>query len=263
MCRLSDLLKAWYLFVVLGLVTFVLSSLVGSLPYPLTSAIAAPNILLYRASSNLRQVATNLQQRRDFEQEIAELKRQVAELEADNRQLEINLERYEQALSVSVFQAPGVVNTAPVIGVDPSPLIAAITLGKGSSGGIRPFMPVTSPAGLVGIVTDVVARSSNVRLISDPESRVGVTVEGKGGQGIAIGEVGGLVRVIDYFVDEPLEVGDQVETSSRGGLFPRGILVGEIIRVDPQDPNSLRQEFLVRPAVEVQNLLEVALIEPI
>ena len=92
---------------------------------------------------------------------------------------------------------------------------------------------------------------------------MGVTVEGKGGQGIAIGEVGGLVRVIDYFVDEALEVGDRVETSSRGGLFPRGILVGEIIRVDPQDPNSLRQEFLVRPAVEVQNLLEVALIEPI
>jgi len=75
--------------------------------------------------------------------------------------------------------------------------------------------------------------------------------------------LGGLVRVIDYFLDEPLEVGDRVETSSRGGLFPRGILVGDIIRVEAPDPNSLRQEFLVRPAVEVQNLLEVALIDPI
>jgi rod shape-determining protein MreC len=124
-------------------------------------------------------------------------------------------------------------------------------------------MPVTAPAGLVGLVTDITERNANVRLITDPASRVGVTVRDKGGQGIAIGEVGGLVRVIDYFLDEPLEVGDRVETSSRGGLFPRGILVGDIIRVEAPDPNSLRQEFLVRPAVEVQNLLEVALIDPI
>lgn len=260
---MSDLLKAWYLFIVLGLVTFVLSAMVGPLPYPLSSTIAAPHQLLFRAGSNFRTFAVNLEQRRDVNQDIRDLKRRVAELEAENRQLEINLERYEQALNVRVFQAPGVVNTAPVIGVDPSPLLATITLGKGSSSDIRPFMPVTAPAGLVGLVTDITERNANVRLITDPASRVGVTVRDKGGQGIAIGEVGGLVRVIDYFLDEPLEVGDRVETSSRGGLFPRGILVGDIIRVEAPDPNSLRQEFLVRPAVEVQNLLEVALIDPI
>ncbi|MDQ3460213.1 MAG: rod shape-determining protein MreC, partial [Deinococcota bacterium] len=60
-----------------------------------------------------------------------------------------------------------------------------------------------------------------------------------------------------------VEPGDLVETSSRGGLFPRGIVVGTVVQVKPRDPNSLRTELIVRPAVDLRGLLEVALIEPI
>ena len=58
----------------------------------------------------------------------------------------------------------------------------------------------------------------------------------KGGQGIAVGEVGNLIRVIDYSKDKAVSVGDLVETQSRGGLFPRGILVGEVISIFPKGP---------------------------
>lgn len=128
-------------------------------------------------------------------------------------------------------------------------------------------MPVTVPNGLVGIVTDTTPNSALVRTIIDPESQVGVTVrdpngQARGGQGVAVGEVSGLLRVT-YSERDPVHVGDYVETSSRGGLFPRGILVGVIVRVEPRDPNSLQTTFMVQPAVDLTLLEEVSLIEPL
>jgi len=124
-------------------------------------------------------------------------------------------------------------------------------------------MPVTVADGLVGVVTAVSERAARVRTILDPLSSVGVSVRGRGGQGIAVGEAGGVVRVSDYAEDAPVAVGDVVETSSRGGLFPRGITVGRVVRLLPGDANALRREFLVKPSAAVDNLLEVALIRPL
>lgn len=259
---MSSLLKAWYIFLALSLLTFALTAFVGRAPFALSSAVALPHNLFFEAASNLRETFVSMAKRRDFQAQVARLEERVNELQAENRQLELELERFSQALQVIESQSPGVVMTASVVGVDSSPLISRITLGAGSADGVTENMPVTIPEGLVGLVTAVSEHKASVRAITDPESRVGVTVRGRGGQGIALGELGGRVRVADYYEDGPIEVGDVVETSSRGGLFPTGILVGTVIEVLPKDPNSLRIEFLVQPAVEIPSLLEVALIEP-
>ncbi|MCW5819295.1 MAG: rod shape-determining protein MreC [Trueperaceae bacterium] len=130
------------------------------------------------------------------------------------------------------------------------------------SAGVQRNLPVTVSEGLVGIVTDVASGSSIVRTVVDPQSRVGVTVRGKGGQGVAVGEVGGLVRVSRFMLDQPIVVGDVVETSSFGGLFPAGIRVGVVIEVEPVDPNDLRRTFIVRPSVELGTLQQVVLLAP-
>ena len=262
-CLLSSLLRSWYVFLALGLLTFVFTAFVGTSPYPLSSAVSLPHNLLYSFGYNLRQVGRDLVDRRQHQTEIARLERHVAELDALARNLEIELENLRQIHQVRDTQSPGVVTTAPVTGVDSSPILARITIGAGRADGVVRNMPVTVPEGLVGIVTDAGERSASVRLLTDPESRIGVTVRGRGGQGIAMGELGEVIRVANYVEAEPVEVGDRVETSSRGGLFPRGILVGRVTEVYPPDPNSLRVEFLVQPTVDISKVLEVALIEPL
>ena len=251
------------MFLALGLLTFVFTAFVGTSPYPLSSAVSLPHNLLYSFGYNLRQVGRDLVDRRQHQTEIARLERHVAELDALARNLEIELENLRQIHQVRDTQSPGVVTTAPVTGVDSSPILARITIGAGRADGVVRNMPVTVPEGLVGIVTDAGERSASVRLLTDPESRIGVTVRGRGGQGIAMGELGEVIRVANYVEAEPVEVGDRVETSSRGGLFPRGILVGRVTEVYPPDPNSLRVEFLVQPTVDISKVLEVALIEPL
>lgn len=259
---MSSLLRAWYVFLGLALFTFAMTAFIGRIPLALSSSVAMPHEVLQRAGANLRGAAISLADRRNFRAEITRLEDEIGQLRAANRNLELNVNSLKQILRVREDQSPGVVTTASVTGVDSSAVFERLSLNKGSQQGVQVNMPVTVPEGLVGIVTDVTASSANVRAVTDPASRIGVTVPGRGGQGIAVGVPGERIRVTNFIEDEPVQVGDLVETSSRGGLFPRGILLGEVVQVFPRDPNELRTEFLVNPSVDMSTLLEVALIAP-
>ena len=251
------------MFLALGLVTFMFTAFIGRVPYVLTSAVAPPTQLFYRVGVSLRDAAASVVDRRDLRTENATLSARVAALQTRNRALEIDVQRLQDLLKVREVQSPGAVLSAPVLEVSPSPLVRRVTLAKGSAAGVVPNMPATTPVGLVGIVTDVSAGRATVRAVTDPESAVGVTVRGGGGQGVAVGIPGGLVRVEGFKEDEPVKVGDTVETNSRGGFFPRGITVGTVVEVPPRDPNGLRIQFTVRPAVDATLLTDVVLLEPL
>lgn len=262
MSRLSSFFRAWYLLLGLGFLTFVFTAFVGQVPHNVSSAVALPHSLLYRTGINVRRSVQDLVERRDLQDQVTGLSSTVASLREENRQLTLEVQRLREALAVREDQSPGVVATAAVTGGSSGPLLARLTLDKGSRNGVLVNMPVTVPAGLVGIVTEVASGSSVVRTVVDPASRVGVTVRDKGGAGVAVGEIGGRIRVTRFIEDESVEVGDAVETSSYGGLFPRGVLVGIVDEVLPPSPNELRLSFLVRPAVDLPTLLEVVLTTP-
>ncbi len=258
-----SLLRAWYLFLALAFLTFFLTAFVGQLPYGLSSAVAPPSRLFFQVGASLRGTVVSLLDRRNLRRDNRLLQERLETALGEKRALELQLSRLEQLVVVQDSQSAAARFTAPVVEVSPSPIIRRLTLGRGLSSGVVLDMPVTTPAGLVGIVTDVSARTASVRAITDPESAVGVTVRGRGGQGLAVGIPGGLVRVVNFDPQAPVQVGDIVETSSRGGLFPQGVTVGAVTEVPLRNANSLRLEFVVRPAVEVSMLFEVVLLEPL
>lgn len=259
---MSSLFRAWYAFLGAGMVTFIFTALVGQLPSDLTAAVSLPHHLLYRPAVNVRSAVQALTDRKDLRAEVVRLDDEVARLRRQNRELTMRVEQLLEVVRIREDQSPGVATTAAVTGVSAGSVLRRLSIAKGSRDGVVVNMPVTVPQGLVGLVTEVGANSSSVRTVSDLESRVGVTVRGRGGQGVAIGEVGGRVRVMNFIERDPVRVGDLVESSSYGGLFPRGVLVGEVVEVLPKDPNELRRAFILQPAVDVSTLLEVALIAP-
>ena len=259
---MSKVLRAWYLFLGLAVLTFVLTAFAGQVPYALTSVVANPVELPARVAANVRGFAVGITERQDLRAENETLATQVAQLEATKRSLELENERLNLLLGVRQTQSPGANITAPVTGLSPGALIKEFSLGRGSRGGVRVDMPVTTPAGLVGLVTEVLPGSSRARAITDPQSRVGVSVRGRGGQGIAVGVPGGQLKVTNFIEEEPVEVGDLLETSSRGGFFPRGVTVARVTKAPERNPNDLRVEFEAEPVVDTSTLLEVVLIEP-
>ncbi len=259
---MPSLQRAWFTFLALGLLTLIASGLIGQPPASLTAVVALPHNLLHRVGANLRITAQTLADRTDLRQALSEAQAEIHQLERQNRELSLSVEQLTEVLQIQADQSPGVALTAQVTGVSSSSLLSRLTLGKGSADGVMVNMIATVPQGLVGMVVDVSGGSSVVRAVTDPQSRIGITVRGRGGQGVALGLPGGLIRVTDFIEAEPVQVGDLVETSSIGGLYPRGVMVGTVVEVPERDPNGLRRTFTVEPAIDMSTLLEVALISP-
>jgi len=151
----------------------------------------------------------------------------------------------------------------------------SLRLGKGSLHGVRKGDPVLVPEGLVGRVTDVSRHTSEVMLITDPNSRVACELEVAGeGVGVVRGILfGGGARPASepgltlLYVVDPLRLRflarefepaprTRVATSGLGQTFPKGITVGYVLE-SRLEPNGLAREAVVMPAVDMASLHEV------
>ncbi|TBH21737.1 rod shape-determining protein MreC [Thermus thermamylovorans] len=225
---------------------------------PLTAPLPA---LGHRLGQNLRAGMGALLDRRDLLAENRALRERVALLEGENRRLTLEVERLSRVLEVRQLQAPGVVAVAPVVGEDLSGLYRRLLLGLGERDGLRPGMPVTAPQGLVGLVVEVGERQALVRTLLDPESQVGVRPEGGPGRGVARGAPPDRL-VAEFPPTVRVEPGDLLLTGAPLGLFPDGIPVGRVERVE-RVQGGLKQRAWVRPLVELSLLEEVIVLRPL
>ena len=138
--------------------------------------------------------------------------------------------------------------------------IRSLTVNRGRSDGIARLTPVIVPDGLVGRVVVVRASAAVIQLINDPTSTVGAMAQRTRAQGVVEGEPGGGLR-FRYLARESgaLDVGDLVVTSGLGGLFPKGLPVGRVSRVEDRT-SSLFQYAGLSPAVDLARVEEILLL---
>ncbi|WP_229775895.1 rod shape-determining protein MreC [Deinococcus ruber] len=224
-------------------------------PLALTSGIQPITRAFLVGASNLSKAYDTLVKERDLSSRLAVLQKQNDVLRQQNELFQREVSRLRQVTQVMATQAPSVVGIAQVTEVDPSPLLSRLTINKGASAGLRQRMPVTVPAGLVGQVVEVSSNNAVVLALSDPESRVGVTLaRNKGGRGLAFGSPPDRLKA-QFSLGVNVKPGDVLVTSSLGGVFPVGIKVGTVEKVFPIGPNDVNQTVLVKPTVDV-NLVE-------
>jgi len=151
----------------------------------------------------------------------------IIELEARNRELERQNQKLQELVGY-VKQQQGKVIVAPVIGRSADYWWQQFTIGRGSADGIKKDFVVTGIGGLVGKVTEVTPNTSRVLLISDPTSRVGVTMSRTRYLGVIQGQ-GSNEAVMRFFEKvSDVKVGDIVSTSSVSRLYPAGFPVGKV-----------------------------------
>ena len=180
---------------------------------------------------------------------ILELEQKIAELEQQNKQFSELLGQKEQPSEI----------VAPIIGRSVDSWWSQVTIGKGSSDGIEPGYIVLGIGGVVGRVVNVTDRTSRVLLLSDPNSRVGVTVSRSRNLGYLRGN-NSQTAVMHFFNKvTDVEVGDAIATSPIGNLFPHGMTIGKVTAID--------RERGAAPSAEIQltaplDLLEWVVIRP-
>lgn len=145
---------------------------------------------------------------------------------------------------------------ARVIGADSTNWFRTIFINKGSEDGIGRNMPVLSPEGIVGRVVEVMPRAAKVQLVTDPSSSIAALIQRSRVMGLVTGELGTRARMRYLPLMAEVEVGDRVVTSGLGGVFPKGIPVGKIERVDRKG-GSFFQEARMSLSVDFSHLEEV------
>jgi rod shape-determining protein MreC len=173
----------------------------------------------------------------------AQLNRQLEELRRENNQLRLQLTqanaalaenaRLHQALQFS-SRIPWKHKLARVIGRDPANWWRTIRIDLGLRDGVPANAPVLTAEGLVGRVAQVGYRHSQVVLLGDPDCRVSALIEDTRDHGViapdSASPLDNILVDLSYLSrNSPLKAGQRVVTSGLGGIFPKGILIGQIV----------------------------------
>jgi rod shape-determining protein MreC len=149
---------------------------------------------------------------------------------------------------------------ARVIGVNASPHFISLRIDKGESDGVRQGMPVVNADGVVGQVSRVVGGTADVMLLTDPSSRLGVVIQRSRVRGTAVGAGGGTnLHLENVLKGDDVVDGDVLITSGTDGLFPKGLVVGQIVGVT-QETSSMFIKARVIPTADLRRVEEVLLL---
>lgn len=159
---------------------------------------------------------------RDELQRMKAWKEAALQLEQENAKLlDLNKVRLDPALTVV---------TGQVLADSGSPFRQSVLLNVGGvRDGIMDGWAVTDGLGLVGRISGVGQNSSRVLLLTDNTSRVPVTIQPSGQRAVLSGD-NSFLPALD-FIEDPEEVrpGDRVISSGDGGVFPAGLMVGNVV----------------------------------
>lgn len=259
----------WVAVFIVGLLAFatvkgkydlkISENVVNTILSPFQSAITSISNATKKIGVISWEMVTVYEQNKMLRSEVEQLRQRdvnVNEIMAENTRL-TNILNYKNA--VKQFDTA----VAKIISYDSSNLTNSITINLGAKDGMQKNMPVITPQGLVGTIVAVYEHSAKVQLILDPRSAVGAIIQRPESRviGIMQGSVGvqTLAKMVNIPRDADVVVGDNVLTSGYGGLYPKGIVIGEVVEVT-NEAGGLLKYATVKTAVDFYRIEEVLVI---
>ncbi|KFN02428.1 rod shape-determining protein MreC [Bacillus clarus] len=181
-----------------------------------------------------------------------------AQLSGDVKRLEDEKKKLQELVDKKDSLSDYNPTQATVTSRNPDKWYDLIGIDKGAQQGIKKDMAVMSPKGLVGRVKSVSQFTSTVELLSSMNrtNRISAIVQG---QDNIFGLIEGydkekqLLLFTKISSNVQVEKGQQVVTSGLGDIFPKGLMIGKIVDVQP-DAYGLTQTAYVEPAADLNDV---------
>jgi len=186
--------------------------------------------------------------------EIKELNARVVagnEAQKSNQRLSLLLEMK------NTVKAPTL--SASVVGEDVSSWFRTVIIDRGSTSGIRDGMAVVAADGVVGQIVKVAPTTARVLLLTDHASGIAATIQRSRARGVVKGKDDGLCSLEFATREEDVKVGDIVISSGIGGVFLKGLPIGEVTMVK-RGEYGIFQTVTIRPVVNMAHLEEVLVV---
>ena len=196
----------------------------------------------------------------DYFSTQARLFEENAELRAKNLALSQAAQRFETAeaeaaqlrrLVGASEKLPVKARPAEILYAGRDPYSHKVFINLGEQQGVKPGSPVADEAGVIGQVTRVHPFVSEVTLITDQDHAIPIQVVRNGLRAIAFGGgPSGMLELRFTAGNAEIQNGDRLVTSGIDGVYPAGLPVATVVRIERDAEHSFARVFC-RPAAGV------------
>lgn len=205
---------------------WAMESAVGKLFMPIQNGIVYLKNKITGNEQELSDIQTLKEENQKLKDENSQLQEQLRELEilkSENNTLKeyVNLkDKYSSYTTVPAY----------VIQRSLSNYDKLIVINAGTDDGINVNMPVISESGLVGHVISVTNDTAKIQTIIDTASNVSANISNVQDSVVLKGTLNSteILRATYIPADSTILQGDEVVTSGLGGIYPKGILIGNV-----------------------------------
>ena len=193
--------------------------------------------------------------------ENKQLKDQISKLELkifDLNEIERENERLRDLLDFGEALPTNRV-LAQIVAWDASSSFRVLRINKGIRHGIELQSTVVTSDGLVGYIYRLTNNYADVLTILDANNRIDGLVKRTRSHGILEGYSSSHLIMKYVTRTEPVILGDYIITSGLGNVYPKGIRVGRVSRIERQS-YGITQHVEVRPSVDFGSLEEVVVL---
>jgi rod shape-determining protein MreC len=200
----------------------------GTVLYPLQMAALMPRDAVFAVGDYFSSLSSLQKEVRDLKsQQVATAQAlQQAQLQmAENAQLRRLMDAREHLPVKSLM--------SEILYDARDPSTRKVVLDRGSRSGVAVGLPVIDNAGVVGQVTRVFPFTSEVTLLTDKEQAIPVQVLRSGVRSVAYGRgQSGLLDLRFVAPNADIVVGDVLITSGMDGVYPAGLAVAKVVKVE-------------------------------
>ncbi|MGE8329798.1 MAG: rod shape-determining protein MreC, partial [Paraburkholderia nemoris] len=115
------------------------------------------------------------------------------------------------------------------------PFTQKVVIGRGAQQGVQDGSPVVNEDGVIGQVTRVFPLQAEVTLLTDKDQAVPVQIVRTGLRSVIYGTPKGDTLDLRFVpISADVQTGDELVTSGLDGVYPPGLPVAKVVRVDKQ-----------------------------
>ncbi len=232
----------------------LLSSFVNGITLPLSEVSAA--VAEEAVKPNYDELEAENQ---ELKEEIAKLRTQLA----DYYNVKHENERLWRYYDLKAENPQYEIMPATVVRRDPNDDFYSFTLDKGKANDVAEGDPVVTENGIIGWVYEVDMYTAKVKTILSPDAKVGVIDTVTRDSGVVSGNVlyadQNLTTMTRISALNNLKEGDIVTTTGISGIYPAGLIVGEVkeITFDSYDTSMYA---VISPFEDIRTVIDVVVI---
>jgi rod shape-determining protein MreC len=210
---------------------------------------------LYSQTKNISEYWSLKPKNKLLAQENARLKNLL------EKTVSINLIKDSTIIDSIRYQQKFTFTTTKIINNNYSKTFNFLTLNKGKNSGIKREMAVINSKGIIGITDNSSSRYSRVQSILNRNSKINARLKNSNYFGTLSwnGKDYNIVQLSDLPRQAPLKIGDTIETGGKSTIFPEGIFIGTISKID--EGNSADNKVDVALFNDMSNLEYVYVIK--